>query len=100
MTVQQQQERKALRLEDLLNNDIWEVDQKPHITVDYEKCRKCERKPCIYLCPAGCYTPSGDSILFSYEGCVECGTCRTVCPEDAITWTFPRSGKGIFFRFT
>jgi len=91
---------KKIRLEDMLNNNIWDVDQRPHITLDTSKCRDCEYKPCIRLCPVGCYTMHGEDVLFSYEGCVECGTCRVVCPEEAITWTYPRSGRGIHFRFS
>ena len=92
--------KKALRIEDILNNNIWDVDYEPHIKVDSSKCRKCELKPCIRLCPAECYTLVGKDVLFSYEGCVECGTCRVVCPENAITWEFPVSGRGIHFRFS
>lgn len=91
---------KPLRLEDILQSDVWNVDERPHILVDYTKCEKCNAKPCIYLCPAGCYTLAGDRVVFSYEGCVECGTCRVVCPMDAITWNYPRSGHGIMYRFT
>ncbi|MCL4343587.1 MAG: 4Fe-4S dicluster domain-containing protein [Thaumarchaeota archaeon] len=88
------------RLEDILNNDIWDVDSNPHITVDSEKCKNCNTKPCIRLCPAGCYTMSEKTLVFSYEGCVECGTCRVVCPLEAIHWEFPKSGRGIYFRFS
>ena len=39
-------------------------------------------------------------VLFSYEGCVECGTCRIVCNEfDNVEWTYPRGGYGIQYRF-
>ncbi len=92
--------KKGLRIEDILNNNIWDVDYEPHIKVDSSKCRKCELKPCIRLCPAECYTLVGEDVLFSYEGCVECGTCRVVCPENAITWEFPVSGRGIHLRFS
>jgi len=88
------------RLEDILNNDIWDVDPQPHIAVDNEKCKKCNTKPCVRLCPAGCYTVSDNTLVFSYEGCVECGTCRVVCPLEAIHWEFPKSGRGIYFRFS
>ncbi|MGC8600381.1 MAG: ferredoxin family protein [Nitrososphaeria archaeon] len=92
-------ERK-LRLTDIINVNIWDVDSKPHITVNYDKCKNCPTKACVRLCPTGCYTETENGILFSYEGCVECGTCRVVCPMEAITWTFPKSGKGIFYRFS
>ena len=92
--------KKPMRIEDLLNNNVWDVDYEPHIRVDNTKCKKCKWQPCIRLCPAECYTKVDDEILFSYEGCVECGTCRIVCPEEAITWEYPVSGRGIHYRFS
>lgn len=92
--------RKGMKIEDILNNDIWDVDYEPHIKLDNSKCRNCELKPCLRLCPAECYTLVGDEVLFSYEGCVECGTCKVVCPENAIEWDYPRDGRGIHFRFS
>jgi len=90
---------KRMRLEDILINNVWDVDYEPHIVVDSKKCLRCDTKPCINLCPAGCFTLLGDKILFSYEGCLECGTCRVVCPQGAVSWNYPVSGKGIHYRF-
>jgi ferredoxin like protein len=59
------------------------------------------RQQCINCCPANCYVPADDRrVIFSYEGCVECGTCRIVCHEFRnIEWTYPRGGFGIQYRF-
>ena len=92
--------RKGMKIEDILNNNIWDVDYKPHIKVDSSKCRECKLKPCLRLCPAECYTLVGDEVLFSYEGCIECGTCRVVCPMNAIEWDYPVDGRGIHYRFS
>ncbi|MFP3143724.1 MAG: ferredoxin family protein [Caldisphaera sp.] len=97
---EKKKEEKPMKLEDILQSDIWNVDEDPHIIVDYNKCGSCKTKPCVYLCPAGCYVLSENGIIFSYLGCVECGTCRVICPMEAITWNYPKSGKGIFYRFT
>lgn len=93
---------KPLKLEDLLQRNVWDVDEDPHIEIpkDPEQQVGLPKKALVYLCPAGCYTMVGDTVLFSYEGCFECGLCRVVSPEDKIKWEYPKSGKGIQFRFT
>ncbi len=92
--------QKPLRIDDLLQRNVYDVDHRPHIVVDTEKCKKCATKPCVLLCPAGCYITVDDRLVFSYEGCLECGTCRTICPHDAIKWDYPVSGRGVQFRFS
>ena len=99
-TMEEKREEKPRPIDDILQSNIWDVDYEPHIKVDYEKCVACELKPCIRLCPAGCYTLLDNRALFSYEGCLECGTCRIICPMGAVTWNYPVSGKGIYFRFS
>jgi len=82
--------------------DTYNVDRgRAHIRIiDPDVCLRCERQQCINCCPATCYTPQEDGhVLFSYEGCVECGTCRIVCHEFRnIEWTYPRGGFGIQYR--
>ncbi|PUA30994.1 MAG: 4Fe-4S ferredoxin [Candidatus Terraquivivens tikiterensis] len=90
---------KRIRLEDALNANVWDVDTKPHIIVDSEKCAGCADKACTYLCPGGCFTLLAGKVLYSYEGCLECGTCRVVCPKGAVTWNYPLSGRGVQYRF-
>ncbi|MGY0288794.1 MAG: ferredoxin family protein [Thermoproteota archaeon] len=88
-----------MRIEELLQSNVYDVDEKPHIKVDQEKCSKCNSRPCLLLCPARCYTLMDEKVMFSHEGCLECGTCRLICPEGAIEWNYPVSGKGIHYRF-
>jgi ferredoxin like protein len=34
------------------------------------------------------------------DGCLECGTCRVICEESAMSsWEYPRGGYGILFKF-
>jgi ferredoxin like protein len=87
------------RLEDALNADVWDVDEKSHIEVDAGKCAACKKRPCITLCPANTFVILEGKVLHSYEGCLECGTCRVVCPMAAITWKYPLSGRGVQYRF-
>jgi ferredoxin like protein len=93
---------KYFTIEERLNANAWDVDvHRPHIKiVDPERCRKCEKKPCTFMCPARCYVRQGDYVVLSTEACVECGTCRVVCPHGNIDWNYPRSGMGIWYRFT
>ncbi len=91
---------RILRVDDLLQRNVYDVDTRPHIRVDTSKCLNCRTRPCTLLCPAGCYTAVGDKIVFSYEGCLECGTCRLVCPNNAIEWDYPLSGRGVMYRFS
>ncbi len=96
MTIQQ---LKKLKVDEALNANVWDVDEEPHIKVDFSKCVECDTKPCVRLCPAGCFTLLDKEVLFSYEGCVECGTCRIVCPKGAVDWNYPLSGRGVQYRF-
>ncbi len=90
---------KVRRIEDILQSNVWDVDYEPHIKITKpEACVKCW-KPCTILCPAQCYTTIGDKVIVSYEGCLECGTCRVICPYNAIEWKYPVSGRGIYYRY-
>lgn len=69
-----------------------------HIVLDGAKCVGCDLKPCLYFCPAACFTEEDGEIKFGYEGCLECGTCRVMCPNGALTWDYPLGGYGVSFR--
>lgn len=83
--------------------DSFNVDrQRAHIRIiDHDVCLMCERQQCINCCPANCYAPAEDGrVIFSYEGCVECGSCRIVCNIfENVEWTYPRGGFGIQYQF-
>jgi len=72
---------------------------RPHITVDASLCLSCRDEPCVYVCPAQCYQKEREQLVFNWENCVECGSCRIVCPAGAITWDYPRGGFGVCYRF-
>ena len=74
------------------------VDRESHIRVNQEACKRCQSRPCLYVCPAGLYTLSDEELLHSYEGCLECGACYVACPEQAIDWNYPKGGYGVCFR--
>lgn len=90
-----------LSIEERLGKTIFDYDREPHIVVDYEKCRDCVDKPCVPMCPAMCYILHDGQLVFNGEGCVECGTCRVVCPaggNGAVSWKYPHGGKGVRYK--
>ncbi|MBI2873907.1 MAG: 4Fe-4S dicluster domain-containing protein [Firmicutes bacterium] len=88
-----------MTLEDKLFLVAFNVDKEPHLKLkDKAVCAACKAKPCLYICPVENYTLQGEEVVLSWEGCLECGTCRIVCPHDAIDWKYPLGGYGVNFR--
>lgn len=54
------------------------------VAVDRDKCTLC--LACVSACPAGALqdNPNAPQLRFIEKNCVQCGLCRTTCPEDAI----------------
>ena len=91
---------ERLSVEKRLTLVKFEIHEKPHIIIDKEKCRLCDEKYCVKACPAGLYEINEKGELeFNYEGCLECGTCRLICPYEAVHWEYPEGGYGVFFQF-
>ncbi|HBC93277.1 MAG TPA: ferredoxin family protein [Pelotomaculum sp.] len=93
---------KKLSIEQLLGVDKFMVDDaEAHIVLNKEICATCAAKPCTWACPACLYTCRQDGeISFDYAGCLECGTCRLICPSPgAINWRYPRGACGVTFRY-
>jgi len=88
-----------LKVEDKLALNKFEIDREVHITIDGKICNGCVLHPCVYACPAECYVVREGHVTFSYEGCLECGSCRIACDKSAITWVYPRGGFGISYQF-
>jgi ferredoxin like protein len=87
------------KTEDKLALNKYDVDKEVHIRIKEEKCNDCLERSCLYVCPAACFKPVEDHITFSYEGCLECGSCRIACDREAIEWTLPRAGFGICYQY-
>ncbi|MBS3795278.1 MAG: 4Fe-4S dicluster domain-containing protein [Candidatus Thorarchaeota archaeon] len=85
-------------LENKLGLLKYRFDEEAHIVVDKEECSSCESKPCIPSCPAGCFKLEDGELTFQYEDCIECGTCKIICPYDVVDWSYPRGGFGVVFR--
>ena len=91
-----------LTIEQRLGITKYQVDdEQAHIVLHNEFCSECAGKPCLYFCPARCYTlDETGATRFDYVGCVECGTCRVACPiHGAIEWNYPRGGFGVNYRY-
>ncbi len=90
---------KRRTIEEKLSVNKYDIDEEVHIRIHEDICKKCEKQPCVSICPAQCFKLKGDHITFSFEGCLECGSCRVVCEEGAIDWTLPRGGLGICYQY-
>jgi ferredoxin like protein len=77
----------------------FKLDPEPHIVIRHELCPACKGRPCAVACPAGLYQWGGERIVHSCEGCLECGSCRAVCPQEAIQWRYPLGGYGVRYRW-
>ncbi|MBI5468297.1 MAG: 4Fe-4S dicluster domain-containing protein [Deltaproteobacteria bacterium] len=79
----------------------FKVDSASHLILDKEVCWECGERACLSVCPTEVYKweEGKKEITVSYEGCLECGTCRIACSEGAIDWRNPRGGFGVSLRF-
>lgn len=88
-----------MKIDDKLALDLFHVDKEAHIKVNLEICDKCPHHACTNTCPVDNYKLENGKIVFSWEGCLECGTCRIVCDQGAVEWDYPKGGFGISYRF-
>ncbi|MFQ5901196.1 MAG: ferredoxin family protein [Thermodesulfobacteriota bacterium] len=79
----------------------FKVDKKSHLILNKDICRECKEMACLLICPSEVYKWDEDrkEVTVSYEGCLECGTCRIVCKVGAIDWRNPKGGFGVSYRF-
>jgi ferredoxin like protein len=93
--------KKILSIDEKMETVKIKIDKQAHITVMTERCGACTDRPCLSICAAENYQwdEKRDALIFNYEGCLECGACRLICPRDAIDWSYPRGGFGVKYRF-
>jgi ferredoxin like protein len=90
---------KPTLVEDKLAVNKFDIDKERHIKIKEDSCTTCDGHPCLYACPSDCFKLRDGHITFSYEGCLECGSCRIACDKDAVEWTLPRGGLGICYLY-
>ncbi len=89
-----------MKIEDKLALNLFHVDRDAHIRINQKICSACPHKLCTYVCPVENYTLNDDNeVIFAWEGCLECGTCRIVCDQGSLSWEYPRGGFGISYRY-
>lgn len=92
---------KKMSLEDKLFLSHYKHHKVAHIRIiDETVCNdKCQTKICTVVCPVKSYEKnSNGNIMFNYENCMECGSCRIICPENNLEWSYPVFGCGVSFR--
>ncbi|MDR3326082.1 MAG: ferredoxin family protein [Rhodospirillaceae bacterium] len=87
--------------EKLFQNRYLLDKENTHIRIkNLDLCRTSCSQPCTFSCPAACYEKTEDgNIELMTDGCLECGTCRIICPNNNLEWSYPRGGFGISFKF-
>ena len=95
-------DESKVRVEDKLQYNRYLVDPgKPHIAVAPHETPSRNLQAMTTICPAGCYANNATGqVEVVADGCMECGTCRILLePTGEITWTYPRGGFGVLFKF-
>lgn len=91
--------KSVMKIEERLALNKFAVDSQAHIALKEEVCASCRERPCLTICPAECFKLRDGKVAFSYEGCLECGSCRTVCRKGALEWGYPRGGFGVSYEY-
>jgi len=93
---------EAQKVEQKLFQNRYLVDAgRPHIEVTPHDKPSKRLLSLVRVCPAGCYEQNDrGQVEVNVDGCLECGTCRVLCePHGEISWSYPRGGFGVMFKF-
>jgi ferredoxin like protein len=93
---------KKKSIEDKLFLLNYKHQNTPHIRlIDNTVCdTACSTKICTIVCPAKSYEKTTEGAMkFNHENCLECGSCRIVCPKQNVAWSYPVAGTGVAFRY-
>lgn len=74
-------------------------ERNPHIYINPDYNNETEIMRVVKACPAGLYKYNDGKVVFSHEGCLECGTCRVVSGGKVVkSWAHPMGGMGVEYR--
>ena len=96
------EQARTKAIEDRLYSDETRPDGRSHLEIaEPAVCLECPDRPCALVCPSATYRWHEDEhrIVVNFENCLECGTCRIVCPKANISWRYPMGGMGICYRY-
>jgi ferredoxin like protein len=91
-----------VKVEDKLYQNRYRVDSgNSHIAIKPHETPSPELLALVKICPAHCYTQNDNGqVEVAHDGCMECGTCRVLAEGNGdISWTYPRGGYGVLFKF-
>ncbi len=89
-------------IDDILMSIKYYIDEhQSHLQIiSPEVCVRCKNKACLYFCPVGAYQEQASGqIQIAYQSCIECGSCRLMCPHKNVSWKYPRGGFGVAYKF-
>ena len=68
-----------MSVDDKLGFDKFVTDEhESHIQINEDYHDEAEIKRLVMACPANLYHYDDGKLVFSHEGCLECGTCRVI----------------------
>ncbi len=89
-------------IDDMLMSLKYYIDEhQAHLQIaNPQVCAHCESKGCLFFCPVGAYREAeGGKVQIAYQSCIECGSCRVMCPHNNVEWKYPRGGYGVAYKF-
>lgn len=90
----------TVNVDDKLGLDKFYTDEhNPHILINEDYTNQEEIDRVVKACPAQLYKKENGKVIFSHEGCLECGTCRVVSGGKVVkSWNHPVGSMGIEYR--
>ena len=89
-----------MSVDDKLGFDKFVTDEhESHIQINEDYHDEAEIKRLVMACPANLYHYDDGKLVFSHEGCLECGTCRVISGGKGVkSWKHPKGAMGVEFH--